>query len=228
MKTNEMDSKLTSVLIKSENGKFSDKSDFRKTTAKCENTFLNDEGYFDVDDGCCFDEECRPHKEKYLTYLVLSMPGSGKSTWCRQKNFGKSEDMRPAIDFDYKGTRFYGRDQEMVSLKQTELFNRFNVSGVKYITTFVGSFNPWTLSRYFKTIFVLPATYDDLMNLVERVKIRDSNGDGVFPKMYEEKAVEWLNEWKRIYNFMKRDLKMDVELRLMKSDQYLSDILNDI
>jgi hypothetical protein len=154
------------------------------------------------------------------------MPGLGKTTWVKRQNEGKQEGERPAIDFDYKGTRFH--DSKEVAVAQAHLLNAFAKQGVKAITTFpqmidFDSLNP----TLFEVVVVLPEK-GNVKELVNRAVDRGDDPQQPFLVNYTEKGEQWRDDWEDLFYRKIRPRFPDAELITTSSGQYFSDVIPDL
>lgn len=160
------------------------------------------------------------------TKLYFAMPGLGKTEWCKRQNEGKQEGDRPAIDFDYKGTRF--RDAKEVRVAQAHLMNAFAKHGVKGITTFpqmidFDSLNP----TLFDIVVVLPEK-GNVKELVDRAVDRGDDPLQPFIVNYYKKGEQWRDDWENLFYKRIQPRFPEAEIITVSEGQYFSDVIPDL
>lgn len=158
------------------------------------------------------------------TLLVISLPGTGKTTAAKILNFAEKEFDRPAIDFDYRGTRFKYDTASDVRVAQAKLFNSFASHNVRVI------FTHWNAVRFdslninkFKVLFVFP-TSEKINQILTDIRNRDSQ-DSMFYEQCVANYYQWVSEAARCYDKVVRRFKENCFKLYIDKDEYVLDAL---
>jgi len=159
------------------------------------------------------------------TKLIFAMGGMGKSSFVKSLNKGHQPEERPAVDFDYSGTR--KPNSKEIAVAQSHLMNALAKEGVEIITTHHGSLDLDTLNpNLFDVYFFIPKE-GEVSTLIDRSIARGDDPDSAYVQNYKREGERWREGNIRVYEQYKKRFPNAV-LTEVEKDQYLADAIEKL
>lgn len=156
------------------------------------------------------------------TILIFAMGGMGKTSFVKSLNKGHQPEERPAVDFDYSGTR--KPNSKQIAVAQSHLINALAKEGVKIITTHPGSLDVDSLDpNLFDVYFFIPKK-GEVKTLVDRSIKRGDDPDSAYIQNYLKEGERWREGNIKAYSNYKKRFPNATLIELDKGE-YLSDAI---
>jgi GTPase SAR1 family protein len=159
------------------------------------------------------------------TKLIFAMGGMGKTSFVKSLNKGHQPEERPAVDFDYSGTR--KPNSKQIAVAQSHLMNALAKEGVEIITTHHGSLDVDSLDpNLFEVYFFIPKK-GEVKTLVERSISRGDDPKSPYVQNYLKEGERWREGNIKAYENFKRRFPNATLTEVDKGD-YLTDAIRKL
>lgn len=159
------------------------------------------------------------------TKLIFAMGGMGKTSFVKSLNKGHQPEDRPAIDFDYSGTR--KPNSKQIAVAQSHLMNALAREGVEIITTHASSLDVDSLDpNLFEVHFFVPKKGETSF-LVDRSIARGDDPNSAYVKNYRKEGERWREGNIKTYNLYKKRFP-DATLTEVDRDDYLAEAIEHL
>lgn len=153
------------------------------------------------------------------------MGGMGKTSFIKSLNKGYEPEQRPAVDFDYSGTR--KPNSKQIAVAQSHLMNALAREGVQIITTHHGALDVDSLDpNLFEVFFFIPKK-GETSALVERSIKRGDDPNSAYIKNYKAEGEHWREGSIKAYNNYKKRFPNATLTEVDKGD-YLADAIEHL
>lgn len=159
------------------------------------------------------------------TKLIFAMGGMGKTSFVKSLNKGHQPEERPAVDFDYSGTR--KPNSKQIAVAQSHLMNALAKEGVEIITTHPGSLDVDSLDpNLFEVYFFVPKK-GEVKTLVERSISRGDDPQSPYVQNYLKEGERWREGNVKAFENYKRRFP-NATLTEVDKDDYLTDAIRKL
>lgn len=159
------------------------------------------------------------------TMLIFAMGGMGKTSFVKSLNKGHQPDDRPAVDFDYSGTR--KPNSKQIAVAQSHLMNALAKEGVEIITTHHGSLDLDSLDpNLFEVYFFVPRK-GETSTLIDRSIARGDDPTSAYIQNYKKEGEHWREGNIKAYNAYRKRFPNAV-LTEVDKDDYLADAIKKL
>jgi GTPase SAR1 family protein len=153
------------------------------------------------------------------------MGGMGKTSFVKSLNKGHQPEERPAVDFDYSGTR--KPNSKQIAVAQSHLMNALAKEGVEIITTHHGSLDVDSLDpNLFEVYFFVPKK-GEVKTLVERSISRGDDPQSPYVQNYLKEGERWREGNVKAFENYKRRFP-NATLTEVDKDDYLADAIRKL
>jgi GTPase SAR1 family protein len=159
------------------------------------------------------------------TKLIFAMGGMGKTSFVKSLNKGHQPETRPAVDFDYSGTR--KPNSKQIAVAQSHLMNALAKEGVEIITAHHGSLDLDSLDpNLFDVYFFIPKK-GEVSTLIDRSIKRGDDPDSAYVQNYKREGERWREGNIKAFEKYKARFPSAV-LTEVDADDYLADAIEKL
>lgn len=159
------------------------------------------------------------------TKLIFAMGGMGKTSFVKSLNKGHQPETRPAVDFDYSGTR--KPNSKQIAVAQSHLMNALAKEGVEIITAHHGSLDLDSLDpNLFDVYFFIPKK-GEVSTLIDRSIKRGDDPDSAYVQNYKKEGERWREGNIKAFEKYKARFPSAV-LTEVNADDYLADAIEKL